>query len=148
MGSRVSTARGLRQGPRGHTSPGRAGERMARTRRLWLLPTHTQPRSAACFANCGISLTDAARDAGLGNSHRRMRLCSVPVTPDPGFPSQGQLLFSLPQGSKAVLLPPPRSLPCPLQRSRPEESTSGRAPGPRDPTTRRSRPLLPNSPGA
>lgn len=88
----------------------------------------------------------------------RMKLCSVPVTPDPGFPPQGQPLFSLPparevrpdapSGQHSFSPPSSQAPPLPFQGSRPQERPSGRAPGPPAPTAWQRRPRHPNSPGA
>lgn len=80
---------------------------------------------------CSIFLTSAATGTGSWKPRGSVKLCSVPVTPDPSFTPQGRLLFSRlrsqarpspgpfsPQGGKAS----------PLPGGRPGESRSVRPP--------------------
>lgn len=70
----------------------------------------------------------------------RMKLRSVPVTPDPGFPPQGRPLFFLPpargvrpdapSGQHSFSPPSAQAPPLPFQGSRPQERPSGGPPAP------------------
>lgn len=79
----------------------------------------------------------------------RMKLCSVPVTPDPGFPPQGQPLFSLPparevrpdapSGQHSFSPPSSQAPPLPFQGAGHKKGLLGGPPAPR--------PLPPGSAG-